>query len=171
MSEDGVSYMVEKAQYSVTREERTPLSELLTLLDFPAEQADFVGSIADNCPAKELQLFFPFGMRDIRQGEKQRVMYVKCENSRSAGKTLSVVSTYFGSLNYTEYPNAVSFALKGSTQGTLLIQLNTAAAVWTAFEMQGRHGKSAGFFCTEDQLNNYAALLNRRDVTSGVMHD
>ena len=169
MSEDGVPYMVEKAQYSVTREERTPLSELLTLLDFPAEQADFVGSIADNCPAKELQLFFPFGMRDIRQGEKQRVMYVKCDNNRA--KTLSVVSTYFGSLNYTEYPNAVSFALKGSTQGTLLIQLNTAAAVWTSFEMQGRHGKSAGFFCTEDQLNNYAALLNRRDVTSGVMHD
>ena len=170
MSEDGVSYMVEKAQYSVTREERTPLSELLTLLDFPAEQADFVGSIADNCPANELQLFFPFGMRDIRKGEKtQRVMYVKCDNNRA--KTLSVVSTHYGSLNYTEYPNAVSFALRDSTQSTLLIQLNTAAAVWTAFEMQGRHGKSAGFFCTEDQLNNYAALLNRRDVTSGVLHD
>ena len=172
VSEDGVPYLLAKAQYSVTREERTPLSELLMLLDFPAEQAAFVGSIADNCPAKELQLFFPFGMRDIRKGEKtQRVMYVKCESSRSAGKTLNVVSTHYGSLNYVEYPNAVSFAFKGSTQGTLLIQLNTAAAVWTSFEMQGRHGKGAGFFCTEDQLNNYAALLNRRDVTSGVMHD
>ncbi len=170
VSEDGVPYMVEKAQYSVTREERTPLSELLTLLDFPAEQADFVGSIADNCPANELQLFFPFGLRDIRKGEKtQRVMYVKCDNNRA--KTLSVVSTHYGSLNYTEYPNAVSFALRDSTQSTLLIQLNTAAAVWTSFEMLGRHGKSAGFFCTEDQLNNYAALLNRRDVTSGVLHD
>lgn len=170
VSEDGVPYLLAKAQYSVTREERTPLSELLTLLDFPAEQADFVGSIADNCPEKELQLFFPFGMRDIRKGEKtQRVMYVKCDNNRA--KTLSVVSTHYGSLNYTEYPNAVSFALRDSTQSTLLIQLNTAAAVWTAFEMQGRHGKSAGFFCTEDQLNNYAALLNRRDVTSGVLHD
>lgn len=170
VSEDGVPYLLAKAQYSVTREERTPLSELLTLLDFPAEQADFVGSIADNCPANELQLFFPFGMRDIRKGEKtQRVMYVKCDNNRA--KTLSVVSTHYGSLNYTEYPNAVSFALRDSTQSTLLIQLNTAAAVWTAFEMQGRHGKSADFFCTEDQLNNYAALLNRRDVTSGVLHD
>lgn len=170
VSEDGVPYLLAKAQYSVTREERTPLSELLTLLDFPAEQATFVGSIADNCPAKELQLFFPFGMRDIRKGEKtQRVMYVKCDNNRA--KTLSVVSTHYGSLNYTEYPNAVSFALRDSTQSTLLIQLNTAAAVWTAFEMQGRHGKSAGFFCTEDQLNDYAVLLNRRDVTSGVLHD
>lgn len=172
VSEDGVPYLLAKAQYSVTREERTPLSELLTLLDFPAEQAAFVGSIADNCSAKDLQLFFPFGLRDIRlAGKAQRVMYVKCESSRSAGKTLSVVSTHYGSLNYTEYPNAVSFALRDSTQSTLLIQLNTAAAVWTSFEMQGRHGKSAGFFCTEDQLNNYAALLNRRDVTSGVIHD
>ena len=170
VSEDGVSYMVEKAQYSVTREERTPLSELLTLLDFPAEQADFVGSIADNCPEKDLQLFFPFGLRDIRlTGKAQRVMYVKCDNNRA--KTLSVVSTHYGSLNYTEYPNAVSFALRDSTQSTLLIQLNTAAAVWTAFEMQGRYGRSAGFFCTEDQLHDYAALLNRRDVTSGVLHD
>ena len=162
--------MVEKAQYSVTREERAPLSELLTLLDFPAEQAAFVGSIADNCAAKDLQLFFPFGLRDIRRaGKTQRVMYVKCDNNRA--KTMSVVSTHYGSLNYTEYPNAVSFALKGSTQSTLLIQLNTAAAVWTSFEMQGRHGRSAGFFCTEDQLHDYAALLNRRDVTSGVLHD
>ena len=170
VSEDGVSYLVAKSQYSVTREERTPLSELLTLLDFPAEQAAFVGSIADNCAAKDLQLFFPFGLRDIRlAGKAQSVMYVKCDNNRA--KTLSVVSTHYGSLNYTEYPNAVSFALKGSTQGTLLIQLNTAAAVWTSFEMQGRHGRSAGFFCTEDQLNDYAALLNRRDVTSGALHD
>ena len=170
VSEDGVSYMVEKAQYSVTREERAPLSELLTLLDFPAEQVAFVGSIADNCAAKDLQLFFPFGLRDIRRtGKAQRVMYVKCDNNRA--KTLSVVSTHYGSLNYTEYPNAVSFALRDSTQSTLLIQLNTAAAVWTSFGMQGRHGRSAGFFCTEDQLNDYAALLNRRDVTSEALHD
>ena len=170
VSEDGVSYMVEKAQYSVTREERAPLSELLTLLEFPAEQVAFVGSIADNCAAKDLQLFFPFGLRDIRRaGKAQRVMYVKCDNNRA--KTMSVVSTHYGSLNYTEYPNAVSFALKGSTQSTLLIQLNTAAAVWTSFGMQGRHGRSAGFFCTEDQLHDYAALLNRRDVTSGVLHE
>ena len=165
-----MSYLVAKSQYSVTREERAPLSELLTLLDFPAEQAAFVGSIADNCSSRDLQLFFPFGLRDIRlTGKAQSVMYVKCDNNRA--KTLSVVSTHYGSLNYNEYPNAVSFALKGSTQSTLLIQLNTAAAVWTSFEMQGRHGRSAGFFCTEDQLHDYATLLNRRDVTSGVLHD